>query len=293
MKEVSNKKIIFDGIFFVLGVFLLALCYNLFLLPNDFVFSGMSGLSILLNKLFGIDSTTFIYVSSIVLLIISFIFLGWDKTKNTIVGSLLYPLMITFSEPIAKMLLPHFQLEEQIITVVITALLYGLSNGLIYRCGYTTGGSDVLMQLVNKYLKISESKSLIVINTILIMASVLVFGVEKSIYSFIILIVASLVIDRIMYGISDSKLFYVFTREPKKLTKAILEEFESGYTILPTKGGYSHTRGSLLMVVVSNKDYYEFKTRILEIDPSAFFIIDDCYEVNGGVKRSNFPFINY
>ena len=95
-----------------------------------------------------------------------------------------------------------------------------------------------------------------------------------------------------MYGISDSKLFYIFTRKPRIMKKIILEEFESGFTILPTKGGYSHTRGSLLMVVISNRDYYKFKTKILEIDPDAFFIIDDCYEVNGGVKRANLPFID-
>ena len=105
------------------------------------------------------------------------------------------------------------------------------------------------------------------------------------------MIISSVFIDKILYGISDSKVFYIFTRKPKILKKVILEEFESGFTILPTKGGYSHTRGSLLMVVVSNRDYYKFKNKILEIDPNAFFVIDDCYEVNGGMRKSNIPFL--
>lgn len=291
MDENVDVKIIFEGIAFVLGVFLLALCYNLFLLPNNFAFAGMSGIAIILHKLTGINPTTFIYIANFTLLIISFIFLGWDKTKKTIVGTLLYPMMITFTLPIAKVLMPYFQFEELIITAVLAALFYGISNGLIFKSGYTTGGNDVIMQLLNKYLHIPESKGLMVVNVIVIICCAFVFSIEIGIYALIIMFISSLLIDKVMYGISDSKVFYIFTRKPKILKKAILEEFESGFTILPTKGGYSHTRGSLLMVVVSNRDYYSFKTKILEIDPNAFFVIDDCYEVNGGVKRSNLPFM--
>ena len=212
-------------------------------------------------------------------------------TKRTIVGTILYPVMITFTLPIANVLVNYLQFDELLITAILAALLYGISNGLIYKSGYTTGGNDVLMQILNKYLHIPESKGLMVVNVVVIICCTFVFGIELGIYALIIMIISSVFIDKILYGISDSKVFYIFTRKPKILKKVILEEFESGFTILPTKGGYSHTRGSLLMVVVSNRDYYKFKNKILEIDPNAFFVIDDCYEVNGGVKRSNLPFI--
>lgn len=291
MDENIDKKIIFEGIFFVLGVFLLALCYNLFLIPNNFAFAGMSGLSIIVNKLTGFNSTLFIYLANFILLIISFLFLGWDKTKRTILGSILYPMMITFTLPIAEFLLKHLVFDEMLITVIITALFYGVSNGLIYKSGYTTGGNDVLMQLMNKYLKIPESKGLMIVNVIVIIGCSFVFSLEQGVYSLIIMIISTMFLEKILYGISDSKLFYIFTRKPRALKKAIFEDFESGYTILPTKGGYSHANGSLLMVVISNRDYYKFKTKILEIDPNAFIVIDDCYEVTGGVKRSNLPFM--
>ena len=73
--------------------------------------------------------------------------------------------------------------------------------------------------------------------------------------------------------------------------KELLEDFENGFTIIPSKGGYSKKSGYMLMCAISNRDYYEFKQKILEIDPNAFIIINKCYEVNGGVKRSNLPFI--
>ena len=153
MKENSTKNLIFIGVSFVVGVFLLALCYNMFLEPYNFVVAGMTGVGIALKKLFGINAIAFIYITNILLLIISFIFLGYEKTKNTIVGSLLYPIMITFTSPIASYINTNFPIDDTFLIILFAAILYGIGNGLVYKCGYTTGGNDVLMQLLNKYCK--------------------------------------------------------------------------------------------------------------------------------------------
>lgn len=291
MKDESTKATLVVGVSFVLGVFLLALNYNWFLLPNNFVVSGMSGIGIALEELIGLNATAFIYITNILLLIASFVFLDYEKTKNTIIGTILYPVMITFTAPIAVLLNKYFPLNDTFLVIIFSASLYGISNGIIYKYGYTTGGNDVLMQILNKYLKIPESKALTFVNAIVIVFGGLTFGYMKAIYATIILLLSSMVIDKIMFGLSDSKLFYIYTREEKQVKKVILEEFESGFTILPTKGGYSHKNGCMIMCVVTNRDYYLFKNRILQIDPTAFFIIDNCYEVNGGVKRSNLRFL--
>ena len=291
VKDKSTKATLVVGISFVLGVFLLALNYNLFLLPNNYVVSGMSGIAIAFEELIGFNATLFIYLTNGILLVMSFIFLGIEKTRNTIVGTILYPLMITFTAPIAKLLNCYFPLNDTFLVIVFAAVLYGLSNGLIYKCGYTTGGNDVLMQMLNKYFKIPESKALTFVNAVVIIFGGLTFGYMKAIYATIILILSSMVIDKIMFGLSDSKLFYIYTREEEKVKKTILEEIQSGFTIIPTKGGYSHTKGCMIMCVVPNRDYYIFKNKILEIDPTAFFVIESCYEVNGGVKRSNLRFL--
>ena len=156
-KRVTIKHVWLEGFSFVLGVFLLALCYNWLLLPNNFVVAGMSGIAIALEELFNINATLFIYLSTFVLLIISFIFLGFNKTKNTIIGSILYPIMITFTWPIANYLNTNFPLNDTYLIVIFASILYGVSNGLIYKYGFTTGGNDVLMQILNKYFKIYSS----------------------------------------------------------------------------------------------------------------------------------------
>ena len=284
-------SIVARGLIFTFGVALLALNYNLFLLPNELVIGGTSGIAIILNKILGINPEVFIYIASFVLLIVSFIFLGIEKTKNTIIGTLLYPLMITFTTPIAKVILEHLVIEEMLLTVLVSGVIYGLSNGLIFKSGFTTGGSDVIMQLLSKYLKIPEGKSSFYSNVIIILIAGVVFGIVQVIYAIIILYISTILIDKILIGISDSKVFYIYTRKSEEIKKLIIEELKTGYTVFPTIGGYSHSKGEMLMCVIPTRDYYIFKESVLNIDKNAFFVINDCYEVNGGVKKKNLPFI--
>ena len=285
------KEALIEGIFLVVGVFLYALCFNLFLIPNDLVVSGFSGVAIVAQKLFGWPASTFIYITNAILLIVSFIFLGWKLTKRNIAGSIMYPLMITVSEPIANFLDNYFIGDDFYLVLLFAIILYGVSSGLIYRTGFSTGGSDIIMQILNKYLNISQSKAMIVANSLIIIIGMIVFGFNKGVYSFIILICSTYFIDKIMFGLSDSKVFYIYTRKLRKIKKLILDDFQTGFTSIPSRGGYSQKRGFMIMCVVSNRDYYLFKQKILEIDPQAFIIINSCYEVNGGVKRRTLPFL--
>ena len=291
LDNIDTKKTIFDGISLVLGIFLYALCFNMFLIPNDLVVSGFSGVAIVVQRLFGWSASAFIYITNGILLVVSLIFLGWKITKRNIVGSVMYPVMITVSEPIAKFLNSYIIGDDFYLILLFAIIMYGVSSGLIYRTGFSTGGSDIIMQILNKYLKISESKAMIVANSLIIMASMLVFGFTKGVYSFIILICSTYFIDKLMFGLSDSKVFYIYTKKVRKVKRLILNDFQTGFTSIPSRGGYSRKRGFMIMCVVSNRDYYLFKQKILEIDPQAFIIINSCYEVNGGVKRKTLPFL--
>lgn len=291
MEKLNYKEIIFDGCSLVFGLFFYALCFNLFLTPNNLVVSGFSGVSIVMQKLFGWTPSVFLLIANVVLLIICYIFLGWKTTKRNIIGSLLYPLMVSVSLPVATFLTKYVVTEDFYLTLLFAVVLYGVSSGFIYRSGFTAGGSDIIMQIINKYCNVSESKAMLVANGFIICMGMIVFGFTKAVYSFIILYCSTYFIDKIMFGISTSKLFYIYTRKTRAIKKLIFEEFETGFTTIPGTGGYSHKNGVLIMCAVSNNDYYLLKNRILEIDPSAFIIIDKCYEVNGGVKRSNIPFL--
>ena len=292
--KISNmdiKDAIVEGTFFVVGVFLYALCFNLFLIPNDLVVSGFSGIAIVVQRVFGWNANAFIYITNGILLVLGFIFLGWKITKKNIAGSILYPVMITVTNPVAIFLNNYIIGDDFYLILLFAIILYGISSGLIYRTGFSTGGSDIIMQILNEYMKISESKSMIVANSVIILIGMFVFGFNKGVYSFIILICSTYFIDKLMFGLSDSKVFYIYTKKVRKLKKLILNDFQTGFTSIPSRGGYSKKRNFMIMCVVSNRDYYLFKQKILEIDPNAFIIINSCYEVNGGVKRKTLPFL--
>lgn len=292
IKESVLKKDFYKRYLIILiGIFLLALDYNLFLLPNNFVIGGTTGLSIVTNKLFGWNPQTFLYVSTAILIILSFTLLGIKKTITSFVGSIMYPLFISFTMPLAKLLMPYFTFDSIILTILVAGSIYGFAYGIIYKVGFDTGGSDILIRIVNKYLHMPEGKSSVVVQGIIILIGGIVFGINQMIYAIIILVLYTGIMDKIIIGISDSKMFFIYTRHSKKVTDFILNDLHTGVTILETEGGYTKEKRDTLMCVVPNKDYYIFKETILEIDPDAFFIIHDCYEVQGGVKDKNLPFI--
>lgn len=281
----EEVKILITGVTFVLGLFLLAMCYHLFLLPNKFITGGTNGLAIIFDKLFGIDPTFFLYVSRILLLIISFIFLGYKKTLPTVLGSLLYPIMVTITEPIAAAVINHIYVNEILISVCLAGFLYGASSALIYRTGFTTGGGDVIMELIKKYAKVSTAFANFTYSFIILLFGAFVFGFENFVYAIIILLISNYFIDKITLGVSMSKVFFIYTKKLKELKEIINKEYDSGITILETKQEFLHKKGEILMVAVSNLDCYKLRTKILELDPDAFFVINDCYEVNGGKKK--------
>ena len=142
--------------------------------------------------------------------------------------------------------------------------------------------------LLNKYGHISEGNSNIFIQTIVILLGGFTFGINKMIYALIILIIYSSLVDKILIGISNSKLFFIYTNKVDKVKDYILEELHTGVTLLHGQGGFSKKKNRVLMCVVPNRDYYLFKEIVLEIDPDAFFVINDCYEVQV-VKEEIYP----
>lgn len=285
-KKITDKNRVMKLSFMIVGVFLLGLNYNLFLVENELVIGGMSGLAILFNKLWGWNNEVFIYGSSFILLLVSFWIFGYKKTRPAIIGTILYPLMVTFTNPLAHMLAKYIVFEDFITTIVFTSLLYGFASGLVYKMGFNTGGSDIIMNIMVKYLHMPEGRATFIMNIIIIFFGGAVLGVTKVVYAVIILYISSLLVDRMLIGISKSKLFIIETSKLDEVSDVIINELHLGATVLKAEGGYSNKKKDLLMVAIATKDYYMFKEIILTIDKDAFFIINDCYDIEGGTIKA-------
>lgn len=287
IKMVTKKNFWLRLVVSALAMFLLALNYNVFLVHNNLVIGGTSGLAIILNHLFGISISLIILTFNIVLIVISYFALGSEQTRRTIIGSLLYPLFVELTIPLANYLIPHTNFDNFLLTILVTGLIYGFTTGVIYKTGYTTGGADIIMQIVNKYFHIPTGKASLFVNGIIVGVAGLMFGIPKMLYAIIIIVINTILVDKILIGISDSKMFFIYTKKEKEVADFIINEINAGYTILTTEGGYSKTKRKMLMCVVPTRDYFLFKESVLLIDKDAFFVISDCYEVSGGVKREN------
>lgn len=265
---------------FILGCFILAVSFNLFLAPNDLVTGGVSGVSIILNHLFGINTSTFILIANVLLLILSYFLLGKEKTKASILGSLLFPFFVELTSDINL----FFKIDNSqlLLSALFAGVVYGFGAGINFRAGFTTGGTDILNQIISKYFKISMGKSMLICDGTIVALSGIVFGINHMLYAIIILYLVSYMSDKVILGISDSKAFYIITDEDAKIKEYIIKYLNHGVTVFQAKGGYKKERQHVLMCVLPTKEYYRLKEGIHEIDPDAFFVVTDAYEVFGG-----------
>ena len=158
----------------------------------------------------------------------------------------------------------------------------GFGAGMIFKAGFTTGGTDIINQILSKYLKISIGTSMLLSDGLIVLSSIFIFGPTKLMYSIIILYIISLMSDRVILGVSDSKAFYIITDEEEKIKQYILKYLNHGVTVFKAKGGYTKEKQTVLMCVLPTRDYYRLKEGIREIDKEAFFVVTDAYEVFGG-----------
>ena len=289
----GKKKLLDDGVLnliykkdrlkrwttFILGILITALAYNIFLLPAKVVY-GIGGVGVIFNSAFNIDPSIVILIGSIFLLILSYIFLGKEESRHTIVGTLLYPVFVKLTAEFAKLI--DLSGTDQLLIIVFGAVITGFGLGLIFKSGFTTGGTDILNQIVAKYCKTSMGNAMIVTDGLIILTGLTVFGWTKLMYSIISLYIISVMTDKVILGISQSKAFYIITNKEKEVQTFILEHLSHGVTVLDGKGGFTGRNQKVIMCIIPTKEYYIAKEGISEIDPHAFFVVTDAYEVQGG-----------
>lgn len=264
----------------VIGILLIAIAFNLFLLPNELVFGGVSGLSIIVSKFITIDASTFIMIASLLLLVVSFLVLGKNDTKASIVGSILFPIFVNITANIGEYI--KLDTGNVLLSSVFGGIIYGFGAGLVFKAGFTTGGTDIINQILSKYLHMSMGNAMLISDGLIVVLGGFFFGATKLMYALIVIYIIGLMTDKVLLGISNSKAFYIITNEDEKIRDYLLNELHHGVTIFSVKGGYTHKKDEVILCVVPTREYYRVKEGIHEIDSEAFFVVCDAYEVSGG-----------
>ena len=288
INEVERKNFLIRLIFFTLASFLYGIIYNTFLVPNNIVIGGMSGLAIVIKEIIGLSTTIFINISTLILVIISYFILGKDKAIYTIIGSAIFTLLLSFTSTFSYNLQGY--LKNEFLIVLVSSISIGIANGIIYRSGFNTGGSDILASILNKYFKIPIGQCNSIINTFIIISGAFLFGITKTIYAIFILTVSSKIIDLVMLGVNDSKMIYIKSKNWKNLEKHIVKDLKLGVTEIGNKGGIFIDKDPTLLVILPFDEYYNFKYHILKYDSKAFIATHDCYAIQNGYSKKILPF---
>lgn len=270
--------------YLILGILLVSIAFNLFLSPNDLAAGGIGGLALVYQSIYGGNISMFILVANIILLIISYFLLGWEQTSRTLLGSILFPLLVNLTSNITNYI--DITDADLFIKALFGGVISGYGYGIIFKHGFTSGGTDIIDQLVTKYYKVSISTSIIIVDGLIVLLGGIVFGLESMIYSAIVLVLISIYSNKLMIGMNEYKTFYITTNKVDEIKNHLLNTFNYNVTILNIKGGYTKEKRKMIMCVIRTFDYYMIEKSLKMIDPNLFVIISNSYEaINHGNKE--------
>ncbi len=304
------KKTIYAWASILLGCTILAAGFVFFINPYNIVPGGVYGASIVLHNLFpSIQVGTFGYMFDIPLLILSVILLGAKLGTRTIAAALITPLLMNimsrFVYPTQEALerLDPTQLlggtmnmsEHLMLTSIIGATVIGIGTGIVIRNQATTGGSDIVGMLLQKYCHIRFSRAILLVDATVVCFGLLVIGFgigsandstqpswHLSFYSLISIFVISRVIAYVINGVKNDKLIFIISNKNlPELRRYILEDLDRTATYIKSRGLYTREDKEMIFMVVSYKEVAGLKLKIKEADPRAFVVVTDAYDTFG------------
>ncbi|MTD30488.1 YitT family protein [Planomicrobium sp. YIM 101495] len=281
-KPVNPKATLFkDYISVLAGAAIVAISFNVFLLPNEVASGGVSGISTILYGVFGWTPAFVQWAFNIPLFISGVILLGRQFGIKTAVGTIFLPLVVFLTagwEPWTT---------NPLLGALFGGIMVGLGLGIVFRGKASTGGTDLAAQIITKYTGLTLGTSVALIDGLIVLAAAIVFDIEKGLYALLSLYVTTKAIDLVQVGFGRSKLVYIITNHQIAIRDAIFDHIDRGVTQLPATGGYTDTEKPILMVVVHQTEFTQLKELVKTIDPAAFVIVSDASEVLGeGFKNA-------
>lgn len=280
-----KKKLIINGMLLILGCLLISLTFNIFCVPNKIVPGGLSGVGIIFDHLFGIKTSYVLLIGNIILVTVGIICLGLKDTIPSIIGAIVYTLIMYLTE----LLNVTIKLSSPFLNIITIGVLFGIGCTMVYLSSCSLGGLDIIGVIFNKKFGLTLGTALFIVNGTVLVVGTFIFGVEMLVTSLIIRFIESKIIDNFLTGISDSKIVFINTDKKEEIISYIITEIEGGISEIPVKTGYKKEKSSILMCVVPTEKYLILKEKIIEVDNDAFLTVLDSYEVYGGTNRYKLP----
>ena len=261
-----------------IGSAVFALGFALFLIPNEINTGGISGLAMILRELLGFGS---VGILTLLMNIPLFLIGGLKIGRRFFAGSLVGMVVSSVLMDVFSVL--SFQTPDPLLGGLYGGVICGTGLGLVFLAGASTGGSDIVVRLVKKkYRNLPIGRISIMFDAMVVLLTGVVFrDISKALYSGVVVFVCGQVIDAMVYRFDYSRVALIVSREHEAIARAIGEKLDRGATYLHGAGSYSGQNMEIVLTVVRKGQLAELKELVMDIDKSAFVIVQEAHQVLG------------
>ena len=258
-----------------LSLALIGISINMFLAPHHIAAGGVSGIGVLVEQAFGINRATTVLVLNLLMLILTFFFLGRPVFIKTVIGSMLLPISLAVVPEIKVV-------EDPFLAVIFGSAIFAVGVAILYKIGASSGGTTIPPLIFQKYFGISTSLGLLLTDAVIVIFNIFVFGTVTFFFAILSLVLTSIVMNYIETGMKRRRAVMIMSENHIDAIKvALLENLNRGITVFSVSGGYTGNEKNMLMIILTNQEYQSILKVIDEIDKTSFIIAYNVSEVHG------------
>ena len=263
-----------------LGTLLLAIATNGVLIPNKLLSGGITGISMLLHFLFGFKVSLVVLLLNIPIFLLGLFFLRKTYLAYSLFGMLMLSLWLELT---SKLIIPTGNILS---ILVVGGVLYGISIGVIFRADGSTGGIDIVAKIINKYFGISMATVTFLINGIILVLSIYLFGVDIAVLTISTMFLSTRVTNFVTDGINYKRTLFIITDSEhyQAISDHIMQKIHRGVTVIPAIGAYTSKPKYILYTTIGIREVAKAKHITLSYDPNAFMTVSETSQVIGNGK---------
>ena len=276
-----------DYFMITLASLIQAASLRIFFVPANLASGGVSGIAQLINHFTKWPIGLMVLIGNVPLFLLGWRFLGGQRfAMRTAAAIITYSLLTDLLLKIPVFvyytdILINDLKGDIFLNSLYGAIISGIGYGLVYRARGTSGGSDILARILNKWRGVSMTQSYLMVDTAVILSAGFIFGWKAALYAMITLYVSGLVSETVLEGGGTVRTAMIVTNSPENVSARVIEELERGVTYLEGRGAYTGNSRPVLYCVVSRSEVSTLKTIVHEIDPDAFMVIGVAHEALG------------
>lgn len=279
-KNFNMKKFLKEMIWLHIGLIITAAGTYFFLVPNNIAAGGVSGLAMVIQPYMPkLSIGLLMTLMNLVLFVVGFVFIDSSFGARSIYASFTFSFIVWIMEKTIPMTQPFT--NDLLIELLFGSLLSAIGIAIVFEQNASTGGTDIVAKILNKYAHLELGKALLLVDLVITLLAAYTFGIKKGMYALLGVIILGVIIDVVISGLNDYKKVEILSCEGEKIKKFIIEELDRGATLYIGKGAYTNEEKEIINTVLDKKQFIKLKKFIHETDNKAFIITYNVHETLG------------